>query len=52
MPIVVITTEAAEADRERALSLGASAYLVKPVQAQQVIDTVRALLPADGPPAP
>jgi len=44
-PVVIITTEGAEADRDRALKLGATAYLVKPVQAQQVIDTVRALLP-------
>lgn len=44
MPIVVITTESAEADRSRALALGASAYLVKPVQAKAVIDTVRGLL--------
>ncbi len=44
VPIVVITTEAGEADRRRAQSLGASAYLVKPVQGQQVVDTVRALL--------
>ena len=44
VPIVVITTETAEADRKRAMSLGASAYLVKPVQASQVVETVRALL--------
>jgi two-component system chemotaxis response regulator CheY len=43
-PVVVITTEGAEADRRRAMSLGANAYLVKPVQAQQVVETVRALL--------
>lgn len=44
MPIVIITTEAALEDRERALKLGANAYLVKPVQAQEVIDTVKSLL--------
>jgi two-component system chemotaxis response regulator CheY len=43
-PIVVITTESAEADRKRAMSLGASAYLVKPVQAAQVVETVKGLL--------
>jgi two-component system chemotaxis response regulator CheY len=43
-PVVVITTEGAEADRRRAMSLGANAYLVKPVQAQQVVETVRGLL--------
>ncbi len=47
IPIVVITTEGAEADRRRAMALGASAYLVKPVQAQQVVDTVRTLLRLD-----
>lgn len=44
VPIVVITTEGAEADRKRAMSLGASAYLVKPVQANQVVECVRTLL--------
>jgi two-component system chemotaxis response regulator CheY len=47
IPIVVITTEGAEADRRRAMALGASAYLVKPVQAQQVVDSVRTLLRLD-----
>lgn len=47
VPIVVITTEGAEADRRRAMSLGASAYLVKPVQAAQVVETVRTLLRLD-----
>src|SRR5438132_11627485 len=40
IPIIVITTEAAEEDRARAMRLGASAYLVKPIQAQKVLDTV------------
>ena len=44
VPVVVITTEGAEADRKRAMGLGASAYLVKPVQAAQVVDCVRSLL--------
>lgn len=45
-PIVIITTEAAEADRRRAEALGANGYLVKPVQSQQVADVVRGLLAA------
>ncbi len=44
VPIVVITTESAEADRRRAMALGASAYLVKPVQASQVVEAVKGLL--------
>jgi len=43
-PVLVITTESAEADRRRATSLGANAYLVKPVQSQQVAAAVRMLL--------
>ncbi len=44
IPIVVITTESAEADRTRAMKLGASAYLVKPVQAQEIVHAVQTLL--------
>jgi two-component system chemotaxis response regulator CheY len=44
VPIIVITTESAEEDRDRALRLGANAYLIKPVQAQVVLDTVKKLL--------
>ncbi len=44
LPIVMITTESAEADRERAMALGANAYLVKPVQAAEVLETVKSLL--------
>lgn len=44
VPIVIITTEAADADRKRAIELGANAYVVKPIQAPAVIATVRELL--------
>ncbi len=44
VPIVVVTTEGASEDRQRALALGANAYLTKPVQAPEVVATVRALL--------
>ena len=44
VPIIVITTESAEEDKQRAMKLGANAYLVKPVQAQNVVDTVKKLL--------
>ena len=44
LPIVIITTESAEEDRERAMKIGALAYLIKPVKAQEVLDTVRRLL--------
>src|SRR5688572_1017468 len=44
IPIVIITTEGAQEDRERALALGANAYITKPIQAPQVIETVKELL--------
>jgi len=44
IPIVIITTEGAQDDRERALALGANAYITKPIQAPQVIKTVKELL--------
>jgi two-component system chemotaxis response regulator CheY len=43
-PILVITTESAQEDRQRALSLGANAYITKPIQAPQVIAKVKELL--------
>ena len=44
MPIVVITTEGADEDRERAMALGADEYLTKPVQAGRVLAIVKGLL--------
>jgi two-component system chemotaxis response regulator CheY len=44
VPVVIITTESAEEDRQRALALGANAYITKPIQAPQVLAKVRELL--------
>jgi len=44
VPVVVITTEGAEQDRERALRLGANEYLTKPIQANRVLAVARSLL--------
>ena len=44
IPIVIITTEGAEEDRQRALALGANAYITKPIQAPRVMATVKELL--------
>jgi two-component system, chemotaxis family, chemotaxis protein CheY len=44
VPIIVITTEGTSEDRQRAMALGASAYITKPIQAPQVITTVKQLL--------
>ena len=43
-PIVIITTEHAPHDRDRAMALGANAYIEKPIQAPRVIRAVERLL--------
>ncbi|MFW2387388.1 MAG: response regulator [Polyangiales bacterium] len=43
-PIVIITTENAPNDRDRAMALGANAYIEKPIQAPRVIRAVKKLL--------
>lgn len=43
-PIVVITTEGAQEDRERALALGANDYITKPIQPNNILDVARRLL--------
>jgi two-component system chemotaxis response regulator CheY len=47
IPIVVITTEGAKEDRERALSLGANEYLTKPIQANHVLKVVKGLMKSE-----
>ena len=44
VPIIIITTEGSSEDRQRALALGANAYITKPIQAPQVIAKVKELL--------
>lgn len=46
-PIVVITTEGAQEDRERALALGANDYITKPIQPNRILDVAKSLLHAD-----
>jgi two-component system chemotaxis response regulator CheY len=44
VPIIIITTEGSTEDRQRAIALGANAYITKPIQAPQVIQKVKELL--------
>ncbi len=44
VPIVVITTEGAQEDRERALALGANDYITKPIQANRILELAKSLL--------
>jgi two-component system chemotaxis response regulator CheY len=45
-PLVIISTEGREKDREKALGLGANAYLVKPFPPEALLELVRRYLPA------
>ena len=44
IPIVIITTEGAKEDKERAMALGANAYITKPIQSTALLSTVKELL--------
>lgn len=45
LPIIVVSARAGEAERLRALAAGADAFLSKPYDAVQLIETIRARLP-------
>ncbi|MBI5212775.1 MAG: response regulator [Nitrospirae bacterium] len=44
IPVVMVTTEADEDERERAFKAGVDEYLVKPVNAEQVTEAVMKIL--------
>ncbi len=44
VPIIIITTEGAQEDRERALALGANDYITKPIQPNRILDVAKSLL--------
>ena len=44
VPVIIVTTEGAEADRDKGMKLGADAYLSKPIQTNDLVKTVKELL--------
>ncbi len=44
VPIIVITTEGGQEDKDRAMALGATSYITKPIQANSVLTVVKGLL--------
>jgi two-component system chemotaxis response regulator CheY len=44
VPIVIITTEGANEDKERAMAIGANDYITKPIQTIKIIEVARRLL--------
>ena len=41
IPIIIITTEGGEAERDKGLALGANSYITKPINAVSLISAVR-----------
>jgi len=44
IPVIMVTTEGAEEDMKRAIAIGASAYLPKPIQTQELLKLVTSFL--------
>jgi two-component system chemotaxis response regulator CheY len=44
IPLVIISTEGSERDRDKGLGLGADAYLVKPFEPDDLLEIARTLL--------
>jgi len=40
IPVIIVTTEGADEDRKKALAIGATAYLTKPIQTQELLKLV------------
>lgn len=47
IPIIVITTEDGVEDRERALNLGATGYVTKPLDRESIIEITNSMLLSD-----
>jgi len=44
VPIVIISTEAKELDKQKGFSAGANLYLVKPTDASRIVESLKLLL--------
>jgi two-component system, chemotaxis family, chemotaxis protein CheY len=45
-PLIIISTDGREVDRDRGLKLGANAYLIKPFAPEKLLEIVRSVLAA------
>ena len=44
IPVIMLTTEGQDEDRDKALSLGATAYIIKPFKPSQLLDLLEEFL--------
>lgn len=44
IPVIIITTEGAKEDKDKAIAIGANAYLPKPIQTQELIKLVNSFI--------
>ncbi|MBI3811486.1 MAG: response regulator [Nitrospirae bacterium] len=44
IPVIIVSTEGADADKEKGMQLGANAYLSKPIQTSELLETVKELV--------
>jgi two-component system chemotaxis response regulator CheY len=44
IPLIIVSTEGSERDRDKGLGLGADAYIIKPFEPQTLLDVARDLL--------
>ncbi|MEW6671283.1 MAG: response regulator [Thermodesulfobacteriota bacterium] len=46
IPVIMLTTEGQDEDKDKAISLGATAYIVKPFKPTQLLGLLEKILPA------
>ncbi|MFH2218376.1 MAG: response regulator [Pseudomonadota bacterium] len=46
IPVIMLTTEGQDKDKDKAISLGATAYIVKPFKPTQLLSLLEKILPA------
>jgi len=46
LPVIMLTTEGQDKDKDKAISLGATAYIVKPFKPTKLLSLIEKILPS------